>query len=172
MNTDNGNNMTRRATCKELGWKVGDKFKVLSNASPMPYGTIVILHTDDGTSAPFYTVEGETSGRRVCFYSDFLEPYVEAKELTGDSSAYYSVVVSKPTDPNKEKYSAECNDIIEALNMTFAEGNAFKAIWRTAAARQGNGKPGHTAKYDAEKVVFFGQRMLAQAKWRMNETYG
>ena len=155
--------MTKRATCEELGWKVGDKFKVLSNASPMPYGTIVILHTDDGTSAPFYTVEGETSGRRVCFYSDFLEPYVEAKELTGDSVDYYKLHVSNPTT-YKDEYDCECNDIIEALDMTYAEGNIFKAIWRTAAARKGNGKVGHTALYDAEKIVFFGNRLIAQAK--------
>lgn len=158
---DNGNNMTIRATCEELGWKVGDKFKVIKDGS-FDLGEIVMLDEDDDTTLPYYKRKGHIG--RWCEFSDFLEPYVEAKELTGDSSAYYSVVVSKPTDPNKEKYSAECNDIIEALNMTFAEGNAFKAIWRTAAARQGNGKPGHTAKYDAEKVVFFGQRMLAQAK--------
>lgn len=82
--------------------------------------------------------------------------------LTGGSSDYYKVRVTHPTT-GTEPYLAECNDIIEALHMTFAEGNAFKAIWRSASARLGNGKPGTTAHYDAEKVVFFGRRMLAMA---------
>jgi len=84
--------------------------------------------------------------------------------LTGGSSDYYKVRISKPTNASHAPYDAECNDIIEALKMTFAEGNAFKAIWRTASSRLGNGKPGNTALYDAEKVEWFGGRMVAQAK--------
>lgn len=86
------------------------------------------------------------------------------EEYTGSSSNYYKVYVKHPTtlpDP----YEAECNDIIESLNMTFAEGNAFKAIWRKAKARQGVKKKGYdNGVYDSEKVVFFGGRMLIEAK--------
>lgn len=85
------------------------------------------------------------------------------EEHTGGSSSYYGVDVTNPTSGG-DRYFAECNDIIESLGMTFAEGNAFKAIWRTAAARNGKKKQGNNAVYDAEKVVFFGERMLAQAK--------
>lgn len=88
----------------------------------------------------------------------------ETEEHTGGSSSYYKVRVTNPVEPFKPAYEAECNDIIEALGMTFAEGNAFKAIWRTAAARMGKKKKGNNAVYDAEKVVFFGERMLVQAK--------
>lgn len=90
-----------------------------------------------------------------------------AKALTGGSSDYYKVLITNPTTPGGTPYNAECNDIIEALGMTYAEGNAFKAIWRSASARLGNGKPGNTALYDAEKVEFFGGRMVAQAKTDM-----
>lgn len=83
-------------------------------------------------------------------------------ELTGGSSDYYKVLVASPTTA-PEPYTAECNDIIEALEMTFAEGNAFKALWRLAAARLGQGKPGTTARYDSEKIVFFGHRILDRA---------
>jgi hypothetical protein len=39
--------------------------------------------------------------------------------------------------------------------------NAFKAAWRVAALRQGRGKPGQdSARYDGEKIVFFGQRIV------------
>lgn len=83
--------------------------------------------------------------------------------LSGGSSDYYKVEILAPTTA-PEPYMAECNDIIEALDMTFAEANVFKAVWRSAAARVGNGKPGTSAVYDAEKVVFFGGRMVIRAK--------
>jgi len=85
-------------------------------------------------------------------------------EYTGGSVSYYKVHVPAPTEL-PTPYTAECNDIIEALGMNYAEGNAFKAIWRRCAARQGKMKKGYTdGLYDAEKVVFFGQRMVAQEK--------
>lgn len=82
-----------------------------------------------------------------------------AKPLTGGSSDYYKVRVDRPVSGG-QPYLAECLDIIEALQMNFHEGNVFKAVWRIAAARQGNGKPGNTALYDAEKVQFFGERLV------------
>lgn len=89
---------------------------------------------------------------------------IERDEYTGGSSNYYKVFVKNPTTL-EEPYEAECNDIIESLKMTFAEGNAFKAIWRKAKARQGVKKKGYdNGVYDSEKVVFFGQRMLVEAK--------
>lgn len=85
-------------------------------------------------------------------------------QYTGGSSDYYKVFVTNPTTLG-EPYWAECNDIIEALSMDFAEGNAFKAIWRKAKARQGVKKKGYdNGVYDSEKVVFFGERMLVKAK--------
>lgn len=81
--------------------------------------------------------------------------------LTGGSSGYYKLHIASPTSGGPA-YDTECNDIIEALDMNFAEGNAFKALWRIAADRAGRGKPGTTALYDSEKVVFFGQRLVAQ----------
>ena len=80
-------------------------------------------------------------------------------EHTGGSSGYYRVSVPSPTTLT-EPYDAECNDIIEALGMTFAEGNVFKALWRTAASRQGKHKKGNNTLYDAEKIVFFANRIL------------
>lgn len=89
---------------------------------------------------------------------------VGASEYTGGSSNYYKVFVQNPTTLS-DPYEAECNDIIEALQMTFAEGNAFKAIWRKAKARQGVQKKGYdNGLYDSEKVVFFGERMVVEAK--------
>jgi hypothetical protein len=100
----------------------------------------------------------------------FLEPPVNLKvqkesprKLTGGSSDYYKTQIDTPTTKGKDPYEAECNDIIEALDMRFSEANVFKAIWRRAAARLGNGKPGTTDLYDAEKIKFFGDRILVVA---------
>ena len=88
------------------------------------------------------------------------------EEYTGGSVNYYKVLIDNPTSCG-DKYIAECNDIIEALKMNYAEGNAFKAIWRSCAARNlGLLKTGYKdGKYDAEKVVFFGNRMLKQFEY-------
>ena len=85
------------------------------------------------------------------------------KEYTGSSVTYYSVYISNPTS-SITPYIAECNDIIEALKMNFAEVNAFKAIWRKCAAQSlGKSKEGYKdGLYDSQKVVFFGQRMVVQ----------
>jgi hypothetical protein len=88
-----------------------------------------------------------------------------APEKSGGNVNYYLVEIVTPKRPEHKPYTAECEDIIEALGMTFAEGCAFKAIWRSCAARTlGKQKAGGSAVYDAEKVVYYGQRMLAQRK--------
>jgi len=83
-------------------------------------------------------------------------------EYSGKNVNYYLVDI--PTPKRLAPYSAECEDIIEALNMTFAEGCAFKAIWRSCAARTlGKQKKGQDVHgvYDAQKVEYYGARMVA-----------
>jgi hypothetical protein len=43
--------------------------------------------------------------------------------------------------------------------MNYAEGNVFKAVWRMCAAKQGRGKDSASLLYDAEKIVYFGNRL-------------
>lgn len=83
-------------------------------------------------------------------------------EYSGGNVNYYLVEVKDPK--RLEPYTAEAEDIIEALGMNFAEGCAFKAIWRSCAARKlGLFKSGMDmyGVYDAEKVQYYGARMLA-----------
>ena len=87
-------------------------------------------------------------------------PLPEPTKLTGSRVNYYLVQVTHPQRETQVAYQAECEDIIRALNMTFDEGCEFKAIWRTAAARLGNGKPGQAAQYDAEKRVHYATASL------------
>lgn len=92
---------------------------------------------------------------------------VSKPTYTGGSSDYYQVSITNTTTHGRPSYIAECNDIIEALGMNFAEGNAFKALWRRAAQRTlGLRKAGakDDGLYDAEKVEFFGARLVAQSK--------
>ena len=93
----------------------------------------------------------------------------EPTKLTGSKVNYYLVQVPHPQRETQAPYQAECEDIIRALNMTFDEGCEFKAIWRTAAARMGNGKAGHTALYDAEKRVHYAQASLRQEQNKSTE---
>lgn len=86
----------------------------------------------------------------------------EEKEYTGGSVSYYSIDVNAPINEASDPYTAECQDIIEALKLDFNEGNVLKAIWRRAAARLGRSKKGYDdGLYDAEKIVFYGQRLVA-----------
>lgn len=84
------------------------------------------------------------------------------QELTGGKVNYYLVQVEAPQREEQPPYQAECEDIIQALGMTFDEGCLFKALWRNANARKNNGKPGQSAKYDAEKMVHYAGRILKQ----------
>lgn len=85
-------------------------------------------------------------------------------KLTGGLVNYYLAQIDSPQRKEQAPYQAECEDIIRALNMTFDEGCEFKAIWRTAAARLGNGKPDHKAVYDAEKRVHYASASLIQER--------
>ena len=86
----------------------------------------------------------------------------KSTEFSGNNVNYYLVDIKDPK--RLAPYQAECEDIIEALGMTFAEGCAFKAIWRSCAARTlGLAKNGQDAHgiYDAEKVEYYAKRMIA-----------
>lgn len=83
-------------------------------------------------------------------------------KLTGNH--YYRVDVKTPISDEVAPYAAECADIIEALNMTFNEGEAFKALWRLAAARLGKTKAGGNPVYDADKAAHYGARTAAQTR--------
>ncbi len=77
----------------------------------------------------------------------------------GGSVNYYSVCVEHPQHcPNA--YVAECEDIIEALGLTFDEACIFKEIWRTANARKGNAKQGQNDLRAAEKIYHYAGRIL------------
>jgi len=92
---------------------------------------------------------------------DLLGPAIEPRnKLTGGLTNYYLVRVTHPQRSDQAPYTAECEDIIDALGLDPNEANIFKEIWRSANARQGNGKPDHKALYGAEKIVHYAGRIL------------
>lgn len=88
--------------------------------------------------------------------------------VDGARGDYYLIPVPHPSRPELPPYTAEVEDIIETLDMTFAEGNIFKALVRGAAARQGRCKEGiESPEYDAKKMVYFSQRNLVQVQAKL-----
>ena len=129
---------------------------------------IEVQYTRDGFStgraSTFNLSSEDIFAFRLVSERGYAQPAVVEEEYTGGSSNYYKVTVHNPTSGG-EAYEAECNDIIEALGMNFAEGNVFKALWRSCAARTlGKRKRGQDEEgvYDAEKMVFFSNRTLKQ----------
>lgn len=78
---------------------------------------------------------------------------------------YYLANVLYPQRESQPAYIAECEDIIEALGMTFDEANIFKEIWRRSNERtHGKGKAGNTPIRGAEKIVHYAGRILLKAQ--------
>jgi len=93
---------------------------------------------------------------------------IDAKQMSNSSGShvsYYSVDIEAPSKGGAP-YRAEAIDCIAALDMTFAEGEAFKAVWRCAADRIGAHKEGNDTRRDAEKVAYYGEQMTAREKKR------
>jgi len=61
--TDNGDEeMSKKMTpCEKLGYKVGDKFEVISHHA-FKNGQVVTLHEDDGTECPLFAGDGGGAG--------------------------------------------------------------------------------------------------------------
>ena len=84
------------------------------------------------------------------------------KEITGGNVNYYLINVGKPK--RLEPYVAEVEDIIEALDMNFAEGTLFKSLIRLCKLRQDLGKPGSSELYEAQKIKYYADRVLVKAQ--------
>lgn len=83
------------------------------------------------------------------------------RQLTGGGlTSYYVVDVLHPQDPDSQPYQAEAEDLIEALDLSFDEGNILKELFRKANERKGLIKPGTSQKRSAEKMYHSAGRIL------------
>ncbi len=97
----------------------------------------------------------------------FPIPPAPSEEFSGGKVNYYTIPITDPMH-GTPPYNATCQDIIEALGMTFNEGNAFKSLWRMAAARKGLKKKGDDGGlYNAQKVQFAGDRIVIEEERRL-----
>jgi len=163
----------------EPKFKVGDKVISVKNTPNTREGFVgIIRNIEYGEENPievessyvglvaselFKEDELELLARKEAAQPDNYNTKVDMEEHTGSSVNYYKVYVEHPTTLDAPYY-AEANDIIESLGLTFAEGNLLKAVWRIAADRNGKKKKGNNSVYDAEKLVFFANRVLVQEK--------
>ena len=92
-------------------------------------------------------------------------------ESQATQCAYYECSVDHPQNPSQGgvPYTPNCEDIIQALGLTFDEGCEFKSIWRRARARQGFAKAESDAVRDATKAVHYAQRVLAYEQRKANK---
>jgi len=89
-------------------------------------------------------------------------PVKSPETSSGGDNDYW---VAEITDPKRlTPYKAECEDLIELFQMSFQEGEAFKALWRNGQMRIGKGKPDDSHLRNAEKVAHFGARMVAMER--------
>lgn len=88
------------------------------------------------------------------------------KEITGGNVNYYLIDVAKTANP----YVAEVEDIIETLNMNFAEGTVLKSLVRLCKLKQNFGKPGSSELYEAQKINYYGERIFVQSQLQSNKT--
>lgn len=114
-----------------------------------------------GINTTIGTHPGINSGRVTL--PDVVESKQPPGELSGGNVNYYLLKIDDPK--RLRPYEAEAEDIIEALEMTFAEGNVFKALWRSCAMRvRGHGKRGADdhGVYDGDKIDYYGGRVKVQ----------
>ena len=91
----------------------------------------------------------------ILIMDDLAEP-----ESSGGSCGYYDINIT-------ELGEVRCLDVIDALELTYAEANIFKEIWRGSAARRGLEKEGNTALRGAKKIQFFAEHNLQYVKDRV-----
>lgn len=84
-------------------------------------------------------------------------------DLSGLDNDYYMIVIKQPRRGGPA-VAVEVEDIIEALEMPFAEATIFKSLVRLQQLRLGKGKAGSTEKYEAEKVNYYGVRVLEKVR--------
>ena len=160
-----------------INFKIGDKVRCIEEVDNYKVGNILSVVALDSDGDPILSGDTEQDIGWV-HWREYFEPCDDepatdkALDLvnhpTGGLSGHYLADVEKP-QRGGIPYRAECDDIIYALNMTFDEGEAFKAIWRTCTARLGYGKKDNTPLYNAQKLVHRSKRILQRAESETGE---
>jgi hypothetical protein len=107
---------------------------------------------------PVFTIPEGTKGPTKLDDNGDMIFKTRPEQSSGGDNDYW---VANVTEPKRlAPYKAEAEDLIELFQFSFAEGNAFKALWRMGMDRVASGKPGDTPLRNAEKVAYYGSRMV------------
>jgi len=150
---------------EDVVFNIGDKVRVTGDKGRayhcLETGTI-------GTYTEPWDGGGSAKWMRVVSDDDkYLDQWVHPKDLELVSKAEPAPVapLTKGSSDGKasEYYdfpegASTLNDLIEYKNMTFAQGNIFKAAYRLGH------KEGITTEYDLNKIIYYAERMLNQLK--------
>lgn len=91
-------------------------------------------------------------------------------EHSGGDVNYYSVRIDHPKRSEREPYTFEVEDLIQALNLDFHEGTVLKSLVRSATERElGLVKQGGDAIRDAEKMIHSSQEILRARKLKKDK---
>ena len=156
--------------CKSIGCArpvaFGHDFCLTCVATQPNYEELLNNPVSDGNLA------GVLEANKAAVPAVISEPEKESKdsgEFSGGHVSYYTIDIGDPMNGDSP-HRATCQDIIEALGMSFNEGTAFKAIWRKCAARLGMKKKGDDGGlYNAQKVQFAGERMVTEEKRKQHQ---
>jgi hypothetical protein len=146
--------------CEKRGFGEGMVLEVIEGSGFLKSGESVTLSVDESDSVPIVI-----NSDGMCSYvsvDNLRKPVGQSNNKQTSSGGDNDYWVAEIKNPKRlEPYKAECEDLIEHFQMTFQEGEAFKALWRKGQLRIGNGKPGDTLIRNSEKVEHFGKRMVA-----------
>ncbi len=133
---------------------------------PIPYSSLPTLPVIKDLDDLIQRIERSETLPSVEKGEDLPQFDPKVKENNGDNGNYYDILLS---NKDGQEILVRCLDVIEHLQMTFPEGEAFKAIWRKSAARLGNGKADHNPVYDAKKIRFYGESIERMALKEANK---
>jgi hypothetical protein len=120
----------------------------------------------------FQTRDLEPLGSGVASATEYCGATKATPELenSGFNVNYYSVEVRHPKRPGKAPYTFEVEDLIEAMDLNFHEGNVLKSLVRSVNERNfGASKKGSDYVRDAEKMVHSSSEELRRRKLRALE---
>jgi len=151
------------------GWVAVGTVEVFLDALPCDHLHAIV-------SREYWLAHGLKSPNRkgrdlVAGMPDEIAECIIKLESQATQCEYYECPVDHPQNPRQGEvaYIANCEDIIQALGLTFDEGCEFKSLWRRARARQGFVKAESTALRDAQKAFHYAGRILALEQRKANK---
>ena len=117
--------------CEKMGYKVGDKFKVLSSVEGFTEGQEIELYEDDGTDMPLFSGENNyhnhAGGNPGAYF-----PLSEVEKITSSASERQAktntITRLKAAHAARQAAEAEYQSALQALREELGEGFKVEAV--------------------------------------------